>query len=229
MKRLSVIIPTLNEAGEIGATLQALGALRERGCEVIVVDGGSGDATRALAKPDADQVLICAAGRATQMNAGARAATGDVLLFLHADTRLPEHADQLVLQGLASTARVWGRFDVHIASAHPALRLVGTMMNLRSRLTRICTGDQAIFVRRETFFAVGAYPDQELMEDIELSARLRRLSAPLCLGAPCTTSARRWETGGIARTIALMWWLRLQYACGVPAAKLARAYRSGRH
>ena len=163
------------------------------------------------------------------MNAGARAARGNALLFLHADSRLPENADDLVIAGMKSSASSWGRFDVRIASAHPVLRLVAAMMNLRSRLTRICTGDQAIFVRRQAFFEVGSYPEQALMEDVELSARLRRLSAPLCLRAPCLTSARRWEAGGIARTIALMWWLRLQYACGVSPAKLARAYGRGRH
>ena len=229
MKRLSVIVPALNEAEGIVATLAALADFRRRGHEVIVVDGGSGDGTGDLARGLADSVLAANPGRAIQMNAGARAATGDVLLFLHADSLLPDAADSAVLRGLASGASVWGRFDVSIAASHPLLRLVESMMNLRSRLTHICTGDQAIFVRREAFEAIGGYPVQALMEDVAISARLRRLSAPLCLRERCLTSARRWERGGIMRTIALMWWLRLQYALGVEPERLARAYAEGGH
>ncbi len=224
MNRLSIIIPTLDEAGGIVATLESMRELRRRGHEVIVVDGGSSDGTCDLAAGLADRVLVANAGRAFQMNAGARAAAGDVLLFLHADSLLPLAADRLVLQGLAEGDHVWGRFDVRIAGSHPLLRAVETMMNLRSRLTHICTGDQGIFVRRETFEAVGGYPSQALMEDIALSARLRRVSAPLCLRACSLTSARRWESRGVLRTIALMWWLRWRYALGAAPARLARDY-----
>ena len=229
MKRLSIIIPTLDEAEGIVATLESLGALRRRGHEVIVVDGGSTDGTAALAAGLGDRVIAASAGRAAQMNAGARAAAGDVFLFLHADSRLPEEADRQVLQGLAAGGFAWGRFDVRIAGSHPLLRVVEAMMNLRSRLTHICTGDQAIFVRREAFDAVGGYPGQELMEDIAISARLRRVSAPLCLRARCLTSARRWENQGVLRTVVLMWWLRLQYALGAAPGRLARGYRTRRH
>jgi rSAM/selenodomain-associated transferase 2 len=222
--RVSIVVPTLNEAGCIAATLASLGELRRRGHEVIVADGGSGDATPELARGLADHIVDSLPGRARQMNAGARAASGEVLVFLHADSRLPAQADRLVLEGLARSGAVWGRFDVRIAGAHPLLRMVERMMNLRSRFTRICTGDQCIFVRREAFESLGGYPAQELMEDIAISARLRRLSAPLCLRQRCLTSARRWESRGVLRTIALMWWLRLQYACGVAPARLARAY-----
>ena len=229
MKTLSIIVPTLDEAEDIVATLESLADLRARGHEVIVADGGSGDGTAGLVRGRADRLVFAPAGRAAQMNAGARAAAGDVLLFLHADSRLPDGADRLVLQGLEAGGQVWGRFDVCIDGSHPLLRVVQAMMNLRSRLTRICTGDQAIFVRREAFAAIDGYPRQELMEDIAISARLRRLSAPLCLRQLSRTSARRWESRGVLRTIALMWWLRLQYALGVAPARLARAYRRRKH
>lgn len=229
VKRLSVIIPTLDEATCIVATLESLGELRRRGHEVIVADGGSRDATTALAQGLADRIVCSPAGRAEQMNAGARAATGEVLVFLHADSRLPRDADRVLRERLAAVGSAWGRFDVQIAGAHPLLRLLERMMNLRSRLTHICTGDQGIFVRREAFDAVGGYPRQALMEDIAISVRLRRLSAPLCLRERCLTSARRWESDGVLRTIVLMWWLRLQYACGAAPARLARAYARRGH
>ena len=229
MKKVSIIVPTLNEAESIVGTLESLAALRARGHEVIVVDGGSSDGSAELVRGRAERLILAATGRAVQMNAGARAASGDVLLFLHADSRLPENADQLVLQGLEAGGQDWGRFDVCIDGSHPMLRVVQALMNLRSRLTGICTGDQAMFVRREAFEAIGGYPRQELMEDIAISARLRHLSAPLCLRQRSLTSARRWERHGVVRTIALMWWLRLQYALGVAPSRLARAYGERRH
>ena len=217
-------MPVLNEAQSIEQTLRALQPLRCAGHEVIVVDGGSSDGSAQLAAPLADDVLGAQRGRANQMNAGAQAACGDVLLFLHADTRLPERAAQIMLDELAQTKRAWGRFDVRIEGRHRLLRLVAALMNLRSRLTGICTGDQAIFVLRDAFLRLGGYPPIALMEDIALSRKLRRVSPPLCVRTPVHTSARRWERGGVVRTIVLMWWLRLRYFAGAAPARLARIY-----
>jgi len=221
--KISVIVPVLNEAADIREALAALAPLRARGHEVIVVDGGSDDGSASLAAPACDRLLDSGRGRALQMNAGARAAKGDALVFLHADTRLPERADELILAALARAS--WGRFDVRIASRRPLLVLVGCAMNLRSRLTGIATGDQAIFVRRDAF---PGFPDIPLMEDIALSRLLKRRGPPACLRARVTTSARRWEARGVLRTIFLMWRLRLLYALGATPQRLARDYADQR-
>lgn len=221
---VSIVMPVLDEAAGIGAALARLQPLRGRGCEVIVVDGGSRDATVALATPACDRVAVSPPGRAAQMNAGARLAGGDALLFLHADTELPDDADRLVHQALAGTRHVWGRFDVCIAGRPAMLRVIAATMNLRSRITAVATGDQAIFCRRAAFDAVGGFPSQPLMEDVEISKRLRRLGPPACLRARVTTSGRRWEKHGVARTVLLMWRLRLAYFLGVDPARLVRRY-----
>ena len=227
MARLSIIMPVLDEGEGIAGALDALAELRGLGVEIIVVDGGSHDATVQRARLRADQVLTAPRGRALQMNAGAAKAAGDVLLFLHADTGLPREAERLVLDGLARSGRGWGRFDVTIDGRHPMLRLVAAMMNLRSRLSGIATGDQAIFVKRELFQAAGGFPEIPLMEDIALSKRLKRLRRPLCLRERAITSGRRWETHGVFRTILLMWRLRLAYFFGADPAALAGRYRYG--
>lgn len=272
---LSVVIPVRNEAAGITQALAPLQALRDR-LELIVVDGGSSDNTAELARPLADQVLVAAPGRARQMNAGAAVARGEVLLFLHADTRLPEGFVALIEAvvfgqpafaarpplppesnntepasngtptktppqpttpnptrgsgGLAAkamspdTRKPWGRFDVRLSPASPLLNLVAWMMNQRSRLTGICTGDQAIFVRRDLFEQLGGYSDIPLMEDIDLSRRLRKIASPACLRPALTTSSRKWHKHGVCRTIALMWWIRLQYWAGVSPERLVRQY-----
>ncbi len=220
---LSIIMPVLNEAAGIEAALAALAPYRQRGVEVIVADGGSSDGTPGRAAPHADRIIAAPRGRAAQMNAGAAAASGDVLLFLHADTQLPDNADRLVLDGLARSRRAWGRFDVRIDGGG-ALRLIAAMMNARSRLTGIATGDQAMFMTRDLFTRAGGFPPIALMEDVALSAALKRLGRPLTLRARVTTSGRRWQKNGTLRTVLLMWRLRLAFYCGADPAKLARAY-----
>jgi len=222
---LSIVVPALDEAAGIVATLQALQPLRRRGAEVLVVDGGSRDATATLAAPLADRVIVSARGRAAQMNAGAAAARGNLLLFLHADTRLPDGADALVAQALHDGRAAWGRFDVHIEGRSRGLPMVAAMMNLRSRLSGIATGDQAMFMTREAFAAAGGFPLQPLMEDIELSRRLLRQARPACLRQRVRTSGRRWDQRGLWRTIVLMWRLRWAYWRGTPAEALAARYR----
>lgn len=221
---LSIVIPVLNEAVNIAAALQALGPLRARGVELIVVDGGSADDTAVLARPLADFVIASARGRATQMNAGAALARGDVLMFLHADTRLPDDADRLVLDGLAQSGCAWGRFDVAIEGTHRLLPVVANAMNLRSRLTGITTGDQAMFVARAAFDGVGGFPEIALMEDITLARNLKRLSRPLSLRARVRTSGRRWESRGVMRTILTMWRLRAAYFFGADPQDLVTRY-----
>jgi len=222
--QLSIIVPVLNESAGILAALQALQAARSRGAEIVVVDGGSQDGTADLARGSglADMVMQTSRGRAVQMNAGASAARGEVLLFLHADTRLPADADRLVLDAIGW--HEWGRFDVHIDGEHPMLAVIAWSMNLRSRLTGIATGDQAMFMRRSAFDRAGGFPPIALMEDISLSSRLKRLSAPVCLRARGRTSGRRWEARGVLRTLFGMWWLRWRYFFGAAPARLAESY-----
>ncbi|HEV7588071.1 MAG TPA: TIGR04283 family arsenosugar biosynthesis glycosyltransferase [Longimicrobium sp.] len=222
---LSVIIPTLNEGEAIGETLAALQPLRARGCEVIVADGGSADNTVSLARPMADGVVVSEPGRALQQNVGASVASGEILLFLHADTRLPTDADMLIEDGLRRAGRGWGRFDVRLSGRPPLLRVIERMMDVRSRFSGIATGDQAIFVRRDWFVAVRGFPEIPLMEDVALSKALKRLGPPLCLRETVTTSSRRWEQRGVWRTMLLMWRLRLDFWLGADPAHLADRYR----
>lgn len=244
VKILSIIVPLLNEAQALPIFLANLSPLAQQGHEILFVDGGSEDGSVELlegmgvgvsptpALPRGERgtanryaIIRSERGRARQMNAGAASASGDALLFLHADTHLPENAASLVEQALKDGRHVWGRFDVHIAGRPAMLRVVAALMNLRSRLTGIATGDQGLFMTRAAFDAAGGFPDQPLMEDIEMSKRLGRFSRPACLSQKLLTSGRRWETRGAWRTVFLMWRLRWLYWRGVSPDRLAEMYR----
>jgi len=220
---VSIIIPVLNESEEISNTLRLLQPFRDQGHELIVVDGGSIDDTLSLAEPLVDILIHSEKGRALQMNAGAAIAHGDIFWFLHADTLVAE--DSLVLLSSAlSSGYDWGRFDVRLSGQQLLLRIVERMMNLRSCLTGIATGDQGLFMTRDVFDEVGGFPTIPLMEDIELSKKLKKTGRPGCIKAAIVTSSRRWEQNGILRTIWLMWRLRLLYWLGVSAETLKLHY-----
>jgi rSAM/selenodomain-associated transferase 2 len=223
---LSIIIPVLNEAGIIVSALSRLQSLRAAGHEIIVVDGGSNDGTPVLSEPLANRVISSPRGRACQMNAGAKIATGGILLFLHADTLLPKNSYRLILSGLARTGKKWGRFDVSLSGKHFLFPIIAWLMNLRSRITSIATADQAIFIERGFFEAVRGFPEIDLMEDIALSKILKRAGKPLCLWHRVLTSSRRWERNGILRTVLQMWLQRLAYFLGVNPRHLARCYNT---
>jgi rSAM/selenodomain-associated transferase 2 len=222
--RLSIVVPVLDEAGFLPALLPDLA----RSCpdvEVVVVDGGSRDGSVEIAaRAPGVRLIRSDPGRARQMNAGAAAATGDILLFLHADTRLPPGAAEAVLEALADPSIAYGRFDVCFDRPGSALRLIAALMNLRSRIAGICTGDQAIFVRRAAFALLDGYPEIALMEDIELTRRLKRVGRLAPLRLRVTTSARRWQRDGVVRTVVLMWTLRFLYFCGIGPDRLHRWY-----
>jgi len=223
---LSVVIPVRNEAQALPALLDDLIDLRAGGAELILVDGGSSDGTCELALGRVDQLLRTAPGRALQMNAGAASACGEYLWFVHADTRVSVEALES-LQRALSERPLWGRFDVRLSGPGLALRVIGAMISLRSRLSGIASGDQGIFVARQRFEALGGYAQIPLMEDLQLCRRLKALARPRCLRPPLSTSSRRWEQNGIWRTVMLMWCLRLAYYCGASPDKLARQYRRG--
>ncbi|MEE8264643.1 MAG: TIGR04283 family arsenosugar biosynthesis glycosyltransferase [Gammaproteobacteria bacterium] len=224
MVRLSIVIPTLNQAGEVRKSLFSLQRLRAQHHEVIVVDGGSDDRTQELARSLADYVIQSARGRSRQMNAGAALASGEILIFLHADTQLPEGVDRYLSSAMVTTGRDWGRFDVRLSGSHRLFRLIEWLMNLRSRVTGIATGDQAIFIRRDLFSEIGGFPEIDLMEDIAISRALKHHGPPLCLRTCVVASSRRWEQYGIFRTIVKMWYLRMAYMLGADPSKLSQQY-----
>jgi rSAM/selenodomain-associated transferase 2 len=224
--QISVIVPVLNEEKSIAVTLEALLALAPY--EIIIVDGGSSDRTRELAARFQVKVISSERGRARQMNRGARAASGDVLLFLHADTRLPTSALNDISAALSDARYLGGRFDVELDGEHWVLPLVGRMISYRSRISKVGTGDQGIFVRREVFERMQGFQDIALMEDIAFCRTLKRMGEVACLRSRVVTSARRWEVDGVWRTIVRMWTLKLLYFAGVSPARLKQFYADTR-
>lgn len=224
--RISVIIPVLNEEKTIAATLQALCPLAPH--EILLVDGGSQDRTRAICDRWAVELLSSERGRARQMNYGARQATGDVLLFVHADTRLPATALNDITLALRDADCPGGRFDVELDGAHWMFRVIAALINCRSRLTKVATGDQALFIRRAVFERIAGFPDLPLMEDIALCRSLKRIGRMACLRSRVVTSARRWQKDGLWRTIVKMWMLKLCYLAGVPPGRLKQFYADTR-
>ncbi len=222
--KLSILIPAFNEETNLAILLPLLQPARKAGHQIVVCDGGSTDLTLEVCAPHADVRLSAARGRALQMNAAARHASAEVLMFLHADTRPPPNFADAICDAIRVTGQMWGRFDVHLESERRTLKVVEGMMNLRSRWTGIATGDQALFVKRDLFMRVGGFPEIALMEDIALSKVLKRSGAPLCLRDKVATSARRWEQQGVWRTILGMWRMRLAYWSGADPAKLAALY-----
>jgi rSAM/selenodomain-associated transferase 2 len=227
MKKLSVIVPMLNECATIAGTLNTV----RRGApdaEIVVVDGGSSDPSVAIARPLCDALISARRGRARQMNAGARASHGDVLVFVHADTIVPRSFARDIALPLSNPAVVGGRFDVQLDATALPYRIIGAMISLRSRISRTGTGDQAIFVRRDVFDRLGGFPDLDLCEDLEFTRRLKRAGPVACLRARVITSARRWNRDGVVRTVMRMWLIRAMYLVGVPPARLKRMYADTR-
>lgn len=222
---LSIIIPALNEQDRIGSLLDVMQDWRSQAVELIVVDGGSHDQTVAIAAQRADHCIVADPGRANQQNAGAALAKGELLWFVHADAGL-QGDEWRILQSLhrSSSAPFWGRFDVRMNSTDRRLNLIATMMSLRSRITGIATGDQGIFVSRPLFASIGGFPQQPLMEDVEISRRLCPIAAPVCLQSTIKVDSRRWQKRGIWRTMLQMWWLRLRYFLGADPVVLHREY-----
>jgi rSAM/selenodomain-associated transferase 2 len=220
--RISVIVPAFNEEKSIAATLMELQCLKPE--EIIIVDGGSSDRTREICQRFGVELYLSRCGRASQMNFGAQRAGGDVLLFLHADTRLPPSAFEDIRAALQDRRVLGGRFDLQLDSPRPLLKLIGFMISLRSRLSKVGTGDQAIFVRRQVFAELGGYPDIPLMEDVAFSRALKRRGAVACLHTRVVSSARRWEMDGIWRTVVKMWTLKTLYLLGISPIRLKRYY-----
>ena len=224
MNKISFILPVLDEAELIVEQLCRLQVYRQKGHEVLVIDGGSADNTVELATALADVVETTSPGRSRQMNHGAGLAGGDVFLFLHIDTSLPEAADTLVLSALGSHQAAWGWFDIRLSSDRYSFRLIAWMMNLRARISSVCTGDQALFVTRKLFEEVGKFPALPLMEDVAISKKLRRLASPTAVAQAAVTSSRRWQQRGLLKTVLLMWKLRLLYFLGVSPSRLVAMY-----
>lgn len=224
MKSIAIIVPVVNEAENMPALIEQLLQFNQPENEVVIVDGGSTDGTQYIVADLNLETVSAPKGRASQMNAGVMHSDADILVFLHADTEMPPNGLDLIRKAIADGAD-WGRFNVTISGSHPMLKIIALLINWRSRLTGIATGDQVIFIHRDLFNAVAGFPEQPLMEDIEISKRLKKISRPACLSEKVVTSGRRWQKHGIWKTIVLMWWLRFSYWRGVSASTLAEYYR----
>ncbi|ARQ00887.1 TIGR04283 family arsenosugar biosynthesis glycosyltransferase [Pseudorhodoplanes sinuspersici] len=221
---LSIIVPVLNEARTITNALTALKPFRQRGVEVIVVDGGSDDDTAQLAQPLADRVIRGPRGRAAQMNEGAKAASGFIFLFLPSEITLPADADTQVMYGRARDTSVWGRFDMRLTGQHALLPIAARILNWRSRMSGIASSEQAIFIQRETFFRLGGFPDMPVMDDVEMSKRLKAISPPICVASRVTVPARRFDREGFWTTLRMMWLMRFRYRMGMKPAEILKRY-----
>ena len=227
LDQLSVIIPTLNEADHIKKTLSPLQIFRDQGLEIILVDGGSTDGTCGMVVPWVDRVASQSGGRGAQLGLGAALASGVWLLFLHADTRISSDALQHLLEAIQNQPHLsWGRFHIMLSGQGLIFRVIEFLINLRSSVTRICTGDQGMFVKRQVFESVGGFPEWPILEDVELSQRLRKVSAPVMIKTSIVTSSRRWETRGVVKTILIMWLIRLGFWIGMSPVRLHRWYRA---
>ena len=223
MSACSIIVPVLNEAQLVQSQLRRLQSLRRQGHEVILVDGGSTDQTVDLAQPLVDRVATSQRGRSSQMNAGAAVARHSLLVFLHLDTQLPSQFDAQV-QALDLSDCVWGFSFVQLDAPSFAFTLIAWFMNQRSRLTRVCTGDQVLCVKRASFERLAGFAPIALMEDVEICKRLRKISAPTIFPAPVLASSRKWQKEGVWRTVLLMWRLRLAYFLGADPQRLSEQY-----
>jgi len=223
---LSIIIPTLNEENNIARVINDIkSSIQLENYEIIICDGGSSDKTTFIAESLCDQVVISPAGRGGQLNHGAKNAHGDILLFLHADTSLPIHFDKMITNAIATNpGKSWGRFDLRLSGEKVIFRIVERLINIRSRITFISTGDQCLFMTREIFENVNGFKHIPLMEDVDISKRLKNVCPPICIACPVVSSSRRWEEKGILRTILLMWWLRLLFYMGISPETLKRLY-----
>ena len=225
MSYVSIIIPALNEESAIETLLQQLQTYRKQGNEIIVVDGGSTDSTISISNILADKIIQSKSGRALQMNNGSAEASFDILWFLHADSKIPDDSIEKIQFNLNEKNKDWGRFNIKLSGKNILFRLIERMINIRSCVTSIATGDQGIFVKRKSFDDVNGFSELPLMEDIDLSQKLKRLSRSVCIKETLTTSSRRWEQNGILSTVFLMWRLRFLYWLGVSADKLASQYK----